>query len=84
MLDSIPLTDDARAAVDEGQTTLDQVLERLTDVPTPAGPTPRQIGVPTTATLLPIIDATQGPAAGGSDVSGGCQTRPDLDQEGRP
>ena len=26
--------------------------------PTPAGPTPRQIGIPPTATLLPIIDIT--------------------------
>ncbi|MFE5598205.1 hypothetical protein ACFQ8O_03275 [Streptomyces coelicoflavus] len=32
----------------------------LTDVPTPAGPTPRQIGVPATATLLPVVDVRQG------------------------
>ena len=25
------------------------------DTPTPAGPTPRQIGVPPTATVLPIV-----------------------------
>ena len=56
MLANIPLTDDERAAVDDGQAALDQLLERLTDVPTPAGPTPRQIGIPATATLLPIID----------------------------
>lgn len=60
MLASIPLTDDERAAVDDGHTALDQLLERLTDVPTPAGPTPRQIGVPSTATFLPIIDVRQG------------------------
>ncbi|MFE9687826.1 hypothetical protein [Streptomyces sp. NPDC006285] len=60
MLAAIPLTDDERAAVDDGQAALDQLLERLTDVPTPAGPTPRQIGVPATATLLPIIDVRQG------------------------
>ncbi|WP_236669624.1 hypothetical protein [Streptomyces antimycoticus] len=41
-LASIPLTDDERAAVDDGQAALDQLLERLTDVPTPAGPTPRR------------------------------------------
>ncbi|MEE4589602.1 MULTISPECIES: hypothetical protein [Streptomyces] len=34
-LASIPLTDDERAAVDDGQAALDQLLERLTDVPTP-------------------------------------------------
>ena len=60
MLASIPLTDDERAAVDEGQAALDQLLERLTDVPTPAGPTPQQIGVPATATLLPVVDVRQG------------------------
>lgn len=58
MLATIPLTDGERAAVDDGQAALDQLLERLTDVPTPAGPTPRQIRVPATATLLPIIDLT--------------------------
>jgi integrase len=56
MLANIPLTEDERAAVDDGQAALDQLLERLTDIPTPAGPTPRQIGIPATATLLPIID----------------------------
>jgi integrase len=37
MLVNIPLTDDERAAVDDGQAALDQLLERLADVPTPAG-----------------------------------------------
>lgn len=60
MLANIPLTDDERAAVDDGQTALDQLLERLTDVPAPAGPTPRQIGVSATATLLPIVEVRQG------------------------
>ena len=55
MLASIPLTDDEQAAVDDGQAALDQLLERLTDTPTPAGPTPREIGVTATATLLPIV-----------------------------
>jgi hypothetical protein len=40
MLASIPLTDDERAAVDDGQNALDSLLDRLTDVPTPSGPTP--------------------------------------------
>jgi hypothetical protein len=56
MLANIPLTDDERAAVDDGQTALDKLLERLADSPTPAGPTPSQIGAP--ATLLPVIDLT--------------------------
>ncbi|WP_443075513.1 tyrosine-type recombinase/integrase [Streptomyces sp. NBC_01483] len=56
MLANIPLTDDERAAVDDGQTALDKLLERLADIPTPAGPTPSQIGAP--ATLLQVIDLT--------------------------
>ncbi|MFI5649250.1 hypothetical protein [Kitasatospora sp. NPDC051705] len=59
MLASVPLTDDEQAAVDEGQAALDQPLVRLTDVPTPAGPTPRRIGIPATAALLPIVDVRQ-------------------------
>ncbi|MCX5191689.1 hypothetical protein OOK47_56620 [Streptomyces sp. NBC_00268] len=53
---NIQLTADERAAVDDGQTALDKLLERLADSPTPTGPTPRQIGAP--ATLLPVIDLT--------------------------
>jgi integrase len=60
MLANVPLTDDERAAVDEGQAALDQLLERLVDVPTPAGATPREIGVPATATLLSIVAVNQG------------------------
>lgn len=60
MLASIPLTDEERAAVDDGQSALDQLLDRLADVPTPAGPTPRQLGIPATATLLPIVEVNQG------------------------
>ncbi len=59
MLTSIPLTDDERAAVDDGHTAVDALLARLVDVPTPAGPTPHQIGIPPTVTLLPIIGVTQ-------------------------
>jgi integrase len=54
MLASVPLTDDEQAAVDDGQAALDRLLERLADIPTPTGATPRQIGIPATATLLPI------------------------------
>ncbi len=59
MLAAIPLTDDERAAVDDGHTAVDALLARLADVPTPAGPTPHQIGVPPTVTLLPIVEVTQ-------------------------
>jgi len=45
MLASIPLTDE-RGAVEDGQAALDTLLSRLADTPTPAGATPRQIGLP--------------------------------------
>ena len=61
MLAAVPLTDDERAAVDDGHAALDQLLQRLADVPTPAGPTPREIKAPATATVLPIVDVRQGP-----------------------
>jgi hypothetical protein len=60
MLANIPLTDDERAAVDDGQAAINALISRLSDTPTPAGPTPRQIGIPATATLLPLISVTQG------------------------
>ncbi|MER8084280.1 tyrosine-type recombinase/integrase [Streptomyces sp. NPDC094048] len=60
MLASIPLTEDERAAVDDGQAAIDALLARLTDVPTPAGPTPRELGLPTTVTMLPIVEVRQG------------------------
>jgi hypothetical protein len=58
MLAAIPLTDDERAAVDDGRTAVETLLAWLADVPTPAGPTPHQIGVPPTVTLLPIVQVT--------------------------
>jgi integrase len=62
MLASIPLTGDERDAVDDGQAALDQLLARLADTPTPSGPTPRQIGIPPQATLLPLIAVNKKPA----------------------
>ena len=39
----IPLTEAEVAAVDDGVTAFDTLLTHLADVPTPAGPTPRQL-----------------------------------------
>ena len=60
MLASIPLTDDERAAVDDGHTAVTALLDRLADVPTPAGPTPRELGTPATVTMLPIVQIRTG------------------------
>ncbi len=53
---TIPLSDEERDAVDDGHAALDALLERLADVPTPAGPTPQQIGARPTPTMLPIAE----------------------------
>lgn len=60
MLASIPLTDDERAAVDDGHTAVTALLDRLADIPTPAGPTPRELGSPATMTMLPIVQIRPG------------------------
>ena len=60
---SIPLTEDEQAALTDGQTAIDELLGRLADTPTPAGPTPRQITTPGTAQLLPIVAVRQGKTA---------------------
>ena len=60
MLASLPLTDEERAAVGDGQAALDSLLGRLADIPTPAGATPRQLGASPAPTLLPIIAVRQG------------------------
>jgi hypothetical protein len=40
----IPLNDSEVAAVDDGVAAMEKLLEQLADVPTPAGPTPRELG----------------------------------------
>jgi hypothetical protein len=60
MTAAIPLTDDERAAVDDGQAAIDRLLAKLADTPTPAGPTPRQLTAPSTTTMLPLIAARHG------------------------
>lgn len=39
----VPLTEGEMAAVDDGVAALDTLLTQLADVPTPAGPTPREL-----------------------------------------
>ncbi len=43
MLQEIPLSEEERAAVDDGITAMEKLCQQLADVPTPAGPTPNQI-----------------------------------------
>lgn len=55
MVATIPLTEDEQTAVEEGAAAVDRLLERLADLPTPAGPTPRQLEV----TPLPLVKPRQ-------------------------
>jgi hypothetical protein len=51
MLVEIPLTDAERAAVEDGNNALSHLITQLADAPTPAGPTPRSLGL----RLLPVV-----------------------------
>src|SRR5205823_2959905 len=51
MLAQIPLTDDERAAVEDGTAAVERLLDRLADTPTPAGPTPREMAQ---ASFIPV------------------------------
>jgi Phage integrase family len=51
MLEMIPLTEEERAAVEDGQEAYDRLLAKLADVPTPAGPTPRTLA----GRVLPVL-----------------------------
>jgi integrase len=61
MLIAIPLTDDEKAAVDDGQEALDKLLERLADTPAPDGSTPRQLACGSAGP--PLLQIFPGPPA---------------------
>ena len=56
LLQEIPLTEDERAAVEDGITAMERLCTQLADVPTPAGPTPNQLATANldTGTLIPL------------------------------
>ena len=60
MRQEIPLSEEERAAVDEGIAAHEGLLAKLADVPTPAGPTPRELGprADSGAPSLPAATAT--------------------------
>ena len=41
---SVPLTDEMQQAIDSGVQAVQALIERLHDVPTPSGQTPRELG----------------------------------------
>jgi integrase len=55
MLVAVPLTDDERAAVEDGHAALGALVDQLSEIPSPAGPTPRSLGAAVTPTQLPNV-----------------------------
>jgi hypothetical protein len=56
----IPLTDAESAAVDDGLEALERLCLQLADLPTPAGPTPRELAH--TASFVPLTDLLEPPS----------------------
>ncbi len=56
MLQEIPLSEEERAAVEDGIVAMEKLCQQLADVPTPAGPTPNQLAIAQqkTQTVIPV------------------------------
>src|SRR5205814_9186465 len=69
MLEQFDLTDDERAALEGDRDAVAALIHRLADTPTPAGPTPKQLGAETA--FIPLTQLRQGPHHHRDD-GGGC------------
>ncbi|MFI6735271.1 hypothetical protein ACIBI9_20290 [Nonomuraea sp. NPDC050451] len=58
MLEQLDLTDDEREALEGDRAAVAALAERLADVPTPAGPTPNQLGADSAFISLTDLRAT--------------------------
>ena len=56
MLQEIPLSEEERAAVEDGVEAMEKLCQQLADIPTPAGPPPNQLltGSERTKTIIPL------------------------------
>jgi hypothetical protein len=54
----IPLREEEVAAVDDGLAAIEKLLAQLADLPTPAGPTPRELQT------LPLVKLEMKPSSG--------------------
>jgi len=54
MLETVDLTEDERAALEGDRKALEALAQRLADTPTPAGPTPRDLG--TADAFIPLTN----------------------------
>ncbi|MFD8646576.1 hypothetical protein [Streptomyces mirabilis] len=62
MLEQLDLTDDEREALEGDREALMTLAERLADTPTPAGPTPKQLG--TERAFIALTDLRRKPPNG--------------------
>jgi hypothetical protein len=65
MLEQLDLTDEERQALEGDREALTGLAQRLADTPTPAGPTPKQLG--TDSTFIPLTALTDSLAGGRPD-----------------
>jgi hypothetical protein len=56
MLEQIDLTDDEREALEGDRDAVTALVQRLADIPTPAGPTPKELG--TASAFIPLTQLT--------------------------
>ncbi len=63
MRQDMPLSEEERAAVEDGITALEKLCQQLAEVPTPAGPTPSQLmtGNQGVQTLIPVERVRRNP-----------------------
>ncbi len=64
MKQELSLTEEEVAAVDDGLAALDTLQQKLADVPTPAGPTPRQLQADNQKTAFISVKAVQRKSSG--------------------
>lgn len=57
MLEQLNLTDDEREALEGDREAVAALAERLSDIPTPAGPTPKELGTP--KSFIPLTQLTE-------------------------
>lgn len=70
MLEQLDLTTDEREALEGDREAVEALLDRLANVPTPAGPTPSQLGAQ--KAFIPLTALTGGPTpASGRSTGGG-------------
>ncbi|MFF7476768.1 hypothetical protein [Streptomyces sp. NPDC008092] len=56
MLDQVDLTDDEREALEGDRAAVTALAKKLADIPTPAGPTPKELG--TESAFIPLTQLT--------------------------